>query len=354
MEKMARAAHNPVLLVALLALVGTQLSVRSAAQISLQQGLSTAQSQSLTVRGAGNAGNAGNSGMANSISRQGGPGMVPAHFAQLKLAQGFLLDINVLDDPDFTGMFRVDESGNLVLPELGSIHVAGKTVPEARAEISKDLLDRGILKDPQVELNVVEYTAPQVTILGAVASPGVFPLLAPEGLGDVLALAGDTTILAGSRIEITTPNDGSEPKTVHYSRGMNAKLLNNVMIEPGDTVQVEQAGVVYVLGEVNRPGGYVMQENGNLSVLQAISIAGGTGMTASIKSVYILRRNKDNSTSWLELPYKKMTEGKLADVQLAVNDVVFVPTNHLKSTLLSSQSILAAVGSASIYAGVIY
>jgi polysaccharide biosynthesis/export protein len=353
MIKMLRVAHSHVLPVALVAPLAALFSLRSAAQIDLQQSITASQSQTMKARTPGNAGIAGANNISSSIMQQG-PAMVPAHFAQLKLAQGFLLSINILDDSDFTGVFRVDEVGNLVLPELGSIHVAGKTVPEARQEITKDLLERGILKDPQVELNIVEYTAPQVTILGAVVSPGIFPLLAPVGLGDVLALAGDTTILAGDRIEITTPNGGSGPRTVHYSRGMDSKLLNSVVIQPGDTVQVTQAGVVYVLGGVTRPGGYVMQESGNLSVLEAISIAGGTAFTASVKSIYVMRRNRDNTTVWLELPYKNMTKGKVSDVQLHVNDVIYVPTSRVKSTLMSSQSLLAAISSASIYAGVVY
>ena len=346
MEKIVTAAHNHILSATLIAMLAASLSARASAQVDMQQKVTAAQAANPSMRGDANAG---------SMLHQGlGPAMVPEHFAQLKLAQGFLLSLNVLDDSDFTGSFRVDEAGNIVLPELGAIHVAGKTVPEAREAIAKDLLGQGILKDPEVELNVVEYTAPQVTILGAVASPGVFPLLAPEGLADVLALAGDTTILAGDRIEITAPNGVGEPRTVRYSRGMDTKLLNSAIIQPGATIQVEHAGVIYVLGGVNRPGGYVMQENGNLSVLQAISIAGGTGMTASIKSIYVMRRNNDNTTVWLELPYRKMTEGKVADVQLRKNDVLFVPTSRIKSTVMNSQSILAGMASASIYAGVLY
>ena len=353
MEKIVRATHNHILSVTLFALLGASFSVRLAAQIDMQQAVSAAQTaRTSTVANA--VPNSNNLNLNLSSVLHQGPQMVPPHFAQLKLGQGFLLSLNVLDDPDFMGTFRVDGAGNMVLPELGSIHVAGKTVPDVREEISKDLLERGILKDPQVELNVMEYTAPQVTILGAVASPGVFPLLAPEGLDDVLALAGDTTILAGDRIEITGPNGGSKPQTVHYSRGMDTKLLDSTIIQPGDTVQVAQAGVVYVLGGVNRPGGYVMQESGNLSVLQAISIAGGTAVTASVKSIYIMRKNSDNTTVWLELPYRKMTEGKVADVRLDKNDVIYVPTSHFKITLMSSEGILASVSSASIYAGVLH
>lgn len=345
MAKTSTTANSHILSVTFFALFVTSFSPRLLAQIDMQQTLAAAQAGKASPRG-----NAGN----DSLIHGQGPAMVPPHFAELKLAQGFLLSLNVLDDSDFTGVFRVDEAGNIVLPELGSVHVAGKTVPEVRGEVTKDLLDRGILKDPQVELNVVEYTAPQVTVLGAVASPGVFPLLAPEGLSDVLALAGDTTILAGDQIEITNSIGGGKPKTVHYFRGEDNKLLNSVIVQPGDTVHVERAGIVYVLGGVTRPGGYLMQENGNLSVLQAISIAGGTGLTASTKSVYVMRRNKDSSTAWLEFPYKKMTEGKIADVQLHTNDVVFVPNSRFKSAFLSSEGLLAAVSSASIYAGVIY
>lgn len=344
MKTIVQAVHNHTLSVTLLALLMALLSVRLAAQSDMQQTVTAAQVGRLSQRGNTESGSMVHQGLE----------IVPPHFAQLKLAQGFLLSLNVLDDSDFTGEFRVDGAGNIVLPELGSIHVAGRTVPEAREEITKELLEQGILKDPQVELNIVEYTTPQVTILGAVASPGVFPLLAPEGLGEVLALAGDTTILAGNQIEISDPNGGSEPKTVHYSRGMDASLLNSVIIQPGDTVQVTQAGVVYVLGGVNRPGGYIMQENGNLSVLQAVSIAGGTSLSASVKSIFVMRKNSDNTTVWLQFPYRKMTEGKVADVRLQKNDVVYVPTSRVKSAFMSSQGVLAAVSSASIYAGVIY
>jgi protein involved in polysaccharide export with SLBB domain len=91
-----------------------------------------------------------------------------------------------------------------------------------------------------------------------------------------------------------------------------------------------------------------MQENGSMSLLQAISIAGGTGVTASIKSVYVLRRNKDDTTTWFEFPYKKMTEGKFADAQLRLNDILFVPTNHFKAAFLSTSNVLASASSASI------
>lgn len=287
------------------------------------------------------------------ITNRQAVGMVPEQFAHLKLTPGDLVSLRVLDDGDFTGEFRVDPSGNLAVPELGPVHVVGETTDEVRQQIAKLLLDQGLLKDPQVELDLVEYAAPQVKILGEVGAPGVFPLLAPENLDDVLALAGGPTMMAGDEILITRKEGGS-PIKVQYSRQLPAENLRKVVVHPGDTVQVMRAGVVYVLGSVNRPGGYIMQENGKLSVLQAISIAGGTTFIASTGSVYVMHKDEDNTTVWIQLPYKKMTQGKAADLPLHVNDILFIPTSRFKATFSNTQSVIASAASASIYAAVIY
>ncbi len=290
---------------------------------------------------------------ANNGPRNAGLGVVPEDFAQLKLAPGFLIGLNVLDDPDFNGEFRVDQGGAIQLPILGSVHVAGNTASEASNEIKMRLLKGQILKDPQVDLNVLEYTAPQVTIIGEVTSPGKYPLLVPRKLIDVLALAGGPTVLAGNQVSITPANAEDKPVLVHYSKATDPKLVAKVMVNPGDTVQVKRAGIVYVLGAVARPGGYVMQEDGMLDVLQAISLANGTTIQASTGKIYLLRRNSDGTEINITLPYKKITTGKRADVQLHATDVLFVPTSKMKSILTNSQGVLSAAASASIYAGVV-
>jgi polysaccharide export outer membrane protein len=286
--------------------------------------------------------------------RSSGLSVVPADFAKLKLAPGFLLSLSVLDDPDFTGAFRIDEQGDVALPILGSMHIAGETVSEARIQIGKRLLEEKILKDPQVDLSILEYSAPEVTIVGEVASPGKYPLLAPRKLVDVLALAGGTAITAGNEIQITPGNSGADPVLVHYSKGANPKTVEDVFVHPGDTVQVKRAGIVYVLGAVTRPGGYVMQEEGTLTVLQAVSMANGTAPTASIGTIHLLRHNDDGTEVDIALPYKKMTQGKSGDMRLQAADVVYVPTSMAKAVLIDSQGILSSAASASIYAGVIH
>jgi polysaccharide export outer membrane protein len=275
---------------------------------------------------------------------------VPQDFARMMLAPGFLLELSVLDDPDFVGSFRIDQQGNLALPILGTMHVAGKTVSEARGQIRKKLLDDQILKDPQVNLTVLEYTAPEVTIIGEVTSPGKYPLLAPRKLLDVLALAGGTSLMAADEVQITTGGAEAEPVLVRYSRTTSPKAVEDVIVHPGDTVLVKRAGIVYVLGAVNRPGGYVMQEEGTLSVLQAISLANGTAITASTGKVYLLHRSADGSVVDTALPYGKISRGKSTDVQLHATDVLFVPTSKMKAIFINSQSVMASTASASIYA----
>jgi polysaccharide export outer membrane protein len=288
------------------------------------------------------------------VRRNSALAAVPADFAKLKLAPGFLLSLNVLDDPDFVGAFRIDEQGDIAPPVLGILHVAGETVSEARSQIRQVLLEKKILQDPQVDLSIQEYIAPQVTIIGEVASPGNYPLLVPHSLVDVLALAGGTTITAGNEVLITHGNAGADPVLVHYSKATNPEAVRDTIVNPGDTVQVKRAGIVYVLGAVNRPGGFVMQEEGTLNVLQAISLASGTSVAASKRTIYLLRRNADGTEVDIAVPYKNIANGKRTDMQLRATDVLYVPTSTFKAVLTNSQGILASAASASIYAVAVY
>ncbi|MGB6687385.1 MAG: polysaccharide biosynthesis/export family protein [Terracidiphilus sp.] len=279
---------------------------------------------------------------------------VPPDFADLKLAPGFLVTLDVLDDPDFDGDFRVDQRGDLALPILGSIHVDGQTASEAREQIQQRLLKDGILNSPQVNLTVVEYAASEVAILGEVTVPGRYPLLAPRSLTDVLALAGGLTVAAGNEIQISHTGTAPQSETIHFSKATSAKVVQDTIVHPGDTVQVKRAGIVYVLGAVFKPGGYVMEEDGTLTLLEAISLADGTTLSASVGTIFLLRREPDGSAVRIELPLNQMQRGKRSDIQLHATDVVYVPNSKLKSAFINTQGILAAATSASIYATAVY
>jgi len=279
-----------------------------------------------------------------------GLGAVPEDFARMKLAPGFKLGLNVLDDPDFTGSFRIDEQGDISVPTLGTLHVAGETASEARAQIQRKLLEGKILKDPQVDLTVLEYTETEVTIIGEVAAPGKHPLLSPHKLVDVLAIAGGTSIVAGNEVQVTRGAEGGEPLLIHYSKATDPKTVEDVIVNPGDTVLVKRAGIVYVLGAVLRPGGYVMQEEGTLNVLEAISLANGASPLASNKTIYLIRRNPDGTVVYVALPYNEMTHGKSANVELHATDILYVHTSPIKMLYSDIQGLINSAAGAGIYA----
>jgi polysaccharide export outer membrane protein len=333
--------HKTIYALLVVCALFTTISETSVAQIDMQQRIGS-QNDAIANRGR------------SDLTRNSGLVQVPADFAQLRLAPGFLLRLNVLDDSDFTGAFRIDEHGNIALPILAILHVSGETVSEAREQIRQALLERLVLQDPQVDLSIVEYSAPEVTVIGEVANPGTYPLLTSRKLVDVLALAGGTTITAGNEVQITPGSAGADPVLVHYSKATNPKVVSDAIVHPGDTVQVKRAGIVYVLGAVGRPGGYVMQEDGSLSILQAISLANGTTIAASLGTIHLLRRNADGTEVDITLKFKKMQHGQSSDTQLRATDIVYVPTSKVKSIMTYSEGILTAATSASIYLAVAY
>jgi polysaccharide export outer membrane protein len=280
----------------------------------------------------------------------GGVTAVPEDFSRLKIQPGFLLDAQVFDEPDMSGQFRVDPGGNVVLPLVGAVHVAGDTLFEAQDQIQKSLKTGGILKNPQVTLDISEYASTMVTVLGEVSSPGRLQMLAPHSLLDVIAFAGGETQLAGGVVDVRHEQDGKVATSVyHYGRNSDGDTIADVMVHDGDTVIVPRAGIVYVLGQVTRPGGFLMQEDGKLDVAQAISMAMGTTLLASTKHIIIIRRKPDGTFVQFEVSYKDMVRGKIAPPELQSQDIVYIPNSQIKTAFSDVQGIISAAGVAAIY-----
>jgi len=208
---------------------------------------------------------------------------VPEDFSTLQLSPGFLLNMDVYDTPEYSLELRIDSAGDVNIPMVGSVHVGDLTLVQAATKIAASLRDDKILVNPQINLNVEEYAGRDITVLGEVHSPGHIEMLAPRHLDDVIAMAGGETEYAGKTIEIRH-EEGVTPRTevIHYSRSVDNHILSDTVVLPGETVTVKRAGIVYVLGAVNRPGGYLMQEDGDLNVTQALALAYGTTMPAAV------------------------------------------------------------------------
>jgi polysaccharide export outer membrane protein len=272
---------------------------------------------------------------------------IPEDFSKLQLAPGFLLSMDVFDTPEYSIDLRIDSVGNVNIPMVGSIHVSDMTLVEAATKIAAALRDGNILTDPQVNLNVEEYAGRDITVLGEVRSPGRIQMLAPRHLDDVIAMAGGETEYAGKTIEIRH-EEGVTPRTavIQYSRSVDNQILSDTVVLPGETVTVKRAGIVYVLGAVARPGGYLMQEDGDLNVTEALSLAYGTTMPAAVGSMRLIRKKDDGRVEEIPIRYRDMVKGNVAPLRLQAEDVIYVPISKVKVALgagLTNTAVAAAV-----------
>ncbi len=275
---------------------------------------------------------------------------VPEDFASLKLAPGFLLKVEVYDEPDFSGNTRVDGGGGISIPFLGTLHVAGDTIGQVQDRIQQKFRQKGILKNPQVTIDIEQFPATGATVLGEVQNPGRVEILTPHKLLDVIGLAGGETPLAGNEVDVKHADSSAKPISIYrYSRGSSGDTIRDVMVDPGDTVIVKRTGIVYVLGAVNRPGGYAMQEDGELNVAQAISMAQGLAMQAKTSALRVVRHGPDGRLLEVPVQYNKIMDGKEVPMTLAAGDIVYAPVNKIKAIFNTSSALIGETAAASIY-----
>jgi polysaccharide biosynthesis/export protein len=272
--------------------------------------------------------------------------------ATIKIGPGDLLEITVFDVPEMTQQVRVGADGKAELELIGNTAVAGLTAQEAAQTIARELRDRKFLVHPQVNVLIKDYASQGVSVMGEVQHPGVYQVLGPRSLLDVISMAGGLTNVADTRITVKRRSGTEDKVTVKLKTDdPDSSLSNNVQIYPGDLVLVPRAGVVYVLGDVNKPGGFVMQDSGKISLLQALAQAGGASKTASLSNAVLLRKSAQGQGYVThKLDVSKIERGQGEDVELGANDILFVPGNKLKGALATTQSIATSIGSASIYA----
>lgn len=262
----------------------------------------------------------------------------------LKIGSGDLLQVNMFESPELSGPFRVDANGDIVLPLVGQVRVAGETASDAGAQIAKRYVEAGILKPESAyaTVNVLEYATQGITVNGEVKSPGIYPALGIRMLNDVIAAAGGETPVAASKVIITHRDDPTHPVTVFYDPSALSPTVPQVQIFPGDSIMVPRAGVVYVLGAVMRSGGFLLDGRQTLTVEEAMALAGGGAKGAALKRVQLVRALKDGRKEAITISLKDIFNGKAADVALKDGDVVYVPTSTGK--LVAEQAISSALG----------
>jgi polysaccharide export outer membrane protein len=267
----------------------------------------------------------------------------------LRIEPGDLIHVTVLREPELDQRVRVRDSGEISLPMIGAIQIRGLNSAAAAIAIAQRYRDGQFLKRPDVSVFVDEYGTQQVAILGQVTKPGSFALAAPRSLIDVLAMAGGLTEVADRHITVERA-DRSQAAEIFLSNNSDDAMEANAMIYPGDRILVPRAGVIYVLGDVGRAGGYIMQNESRMTVLQAIAMASGANRTASAAHVHLVR-NRDGAFEEQEISLKEMERGEIPDMLLQPNDVLYVPFSFGRHIIMGSSSIVASASSALIYAG---
>ena len=226
---------------------------------------------------------------------------------------------------ELTTKVRISNSGDIYLPLIDYVHVEGLTQEEAQSLIEKRLTDGGFVRNPHVSIFVSEFNSQGVTLLGEVGKPGIYPSIGDHRLYEVVSQAGGFTSSASRKITISRRNQDA-PIRVNLPRNLGDDMSGNVEIQPGDTINVPRSPIIYVVGDVGRPSG-ILADNGTMTVLQALALAGGTNKTAKLGGARILRKGTDGGVTETKVEIKKMLEAKAPDVQLQADDILFVPVS---------------------------
>jgi polysaccharide biosynthesis/export protein len=265
-----------------------------------------------------------------------------------------LLSITVLEAPELSRTARVSAAGEISIPLVGVFRVNGLATRDIEV-LLENQLRKTYMRDPHVSVQVTEMQSHTISVLGSVNKPGTFQIRGARHLLEVLSLAqglaadaGDTIIVmkgtaAHQVVETnagqtkTPPVDLSSQPSADFVEVSVKKLLqstnsdDNVLIYPGDIVKVASAGVIYVAGEVNKPGAFPMNEHEKLTVMRALSLGQGLTRTAAGKDAIIIRTLETGARQELPVNIQDLLKGKSPDIPLQARDIVFVPNSVGKS-----------------------
>lgn len=254
---------------------------------------------------------------------------------------------------------RVDPSGDVNLPMIGRLHVAGMSLQECEGALNQRF--SSFVKNPQLTVGLTEVRSQPVSVMGAVNQPGVIQVHGRKTLLETLSMAGGLREDAGYSVRVTRqkaygplPLPGArEDEGGQYSVaeiGLKELMAaqnpaQNIRIMPHDVVTVPKAEIIYVVGEVNKPGGFPLGEKRLISVLQAVALAEGFNREAAPKNAKILRMSA-NSEQRKEQPIdlKKVLQGKSEDLALRADDVLFIPSNTPKKLAVRALEALVQTG----------
>jgi len=267
---------------------------------------------------------------------------------ELLIGSGDLLEISVEGAPEYKREVRVSRDGQISLPMISSVTVGGLSVSQAQQLIATRLREGKYFRDPQVNVFEKEYATQGISVLGEVTKPGIYPLLGTHTLFDAISAAGGVTPKAGKKVMVMR-RGSTEAQVVEMPYGAKDWSQSNVDVQPGDTVMVSKAGIVYVTGDVKLPGGFVM-DSAKMTVLQAVALAQGTNPTASLGKAMLIRKTPSGQKE-TPVPLNKIYSAQVPDISLEADDILFIPSSRAKTGFRKGlDTVLSTVSGMAIYA----
>lgn len=259
---------------------------------------------------------------------------------------------------------RIDPAGNIDVGMAGTVHAAGLTVSDLRALLTDRF--RKFLQEPKVMVDVVEFSSQTVTVTGAVDKPGAQQFEGPKRLLDLIALAGGLTKTAGTKIAITRYQE-SGPLPLPGARQdlsagcsvgevdieqLTAKAdpAVNIVVRSGDVIAVQLADLIYVIGEVYKPGGFAIDSHMKVTVMDVLAMAGGAKVTASPKEALVLRvTGEGNKRERIRPNVAKIMDGKAPDILLQPEDILMIPNSKERAVRLKAIDAVVPIVGIEIY-----
>lgn len=288
-------------------------------------------------------------------------GVVITSVTDYRIGANDVIEIRVDKAPELSGMFRVNSAGTILVNYLGRITAQNKTPDDLAKDIANGLREE-YLKDPHVVVEVKQYNSRAFFIQGSVRNPGLYYIEGPPSLMKLIIIAGGLADSHGStafiireikpdeahaedeQVQVAATADASTEGKAKYElikRNINGLLKGafdqDLVIEPGDVVNIPASEVFFVAGEVLAPGSFPLKEGTTLR--QAISLAQGTTPNASLGRGLIFREDPiSGKRQEISVDISDVMKGKQEDIAILPNDTVIVPNSRLKSvrnTLLS-------------------
>jgi polysaccharide export outer membrane protein len=292
---------------------------------------------------------------------------------EYKIGAGDVLNVEVFDVPQLTREVKVTQSGYISLPLLPiRVMAKGLTAPQLEEVLQELLKANQLVTSPEVTVTVKQQNSHPIMVIGAVRTPQVIQASRSMSLVEVISACGGISDDAGATVIVTrdptadsnSPAAGGENDDLPLSQTFTVNLLdvmnssdpkNNVILTGGETVSVPKAGIFYVVGAVQHPGGFVLANNSNgMTVLMAVALAQGTIPTAKTTDAIILRKDPATGKN-KEIPInlKQILTRKTEDTTLMANDILFVPDSNEKRALrqLGNLALSLAAGVAIVRAG---